>query len=194
MSNPHSIYIRETEPREHSAFTRHSHPALKRLHPCMHIHTLSPRLSLTHTHALLLDSLPQVLLAPSEGLMGSVVEVRITAASRWSVVGEVERWVHRSCNVVEEASGGSGREAGGGVKEGGEVRERAQAASGGCCEGQAECCGGGGGASPPWPSSPPHPPTPSLLASDGWLYALTAAGLVGVLASLFINLRMNARR
>lgn len=41
----------------------------------------------------------QVLLEDRPGLMGSVVEVQVTAASRWSVTGEVVAWVHRCENV-----------------------------------------------------------------------------------------------
>ncbi|GLC42608.1 hypothetical protein PLESTM_001355900 [Pleodorina starrii] len=58
-------------------------------------------------------SYAQVLLEPQPGLMGSVVEVRITAASRWSVRGTVTAWLYRPENVVlderDEAGGcGSG--------------------------------------------------------------------------------------
>lgn len=36
----------------------------------------------------------QVLIPPSEGLMGSVVDVVVTSASRWSVTGTVLQVVH----------------------------------------------------------------------------------------------------
>lgn len=51
----------------------------------------------------------QVLIPPSEGLMGSVVEVVITSASRWSVTATVLGVVHAAgapkAQVVPEAPG-----------------------------------------------------------------------------------------
>jgi hypothetical protein len=46
----------------------------------------------------------QVLLDEQEGLLGSVVDVCITGASRWSVFGEVVYWVHR-CEVMDRGRG-----------------------------------------------------------------------------------------
>ncbi len=39
-----------------------------------------------------------MLLEPQPGLMGSLVEVRITAATRWSVRGTVTAWLYRYGN------------------------------------------------------------------------------------------------
>jgi hypothetical protein len=44
----------------------------------------------------------QVLLDEEEGLLGSVVDVRITGATRWSVFGQVLFWVHRCVAVDRE--------------------------------------------------------------------------------------------
>ena len=55
-----------------------------------------------YTHLFACPSLgipTQVLLEPSEGLMGSVVEARIKTATRWSVTGEVVAFVHKAENL-----------------------------------------------------------------------------------------------
>lgn len=51
------------------------------------------------------DSYTQVLLDDQPGLLGSVVDVRITRAARWSVFGEVLFMVHRCPEPPAEAAG-----------------------------------------------------------------------------------------
>jgi hypothetical protein len=45
----------------------------------------------------------QVLLDDEPGLLGSIVDVRVTAASRWAVFGTVMAWVHRCPEPPPEA-------------------------------------------------------------------------------------------
>lgn len=47
------------------------------------------------TDSLFFYGCAQVLLEPLPGLMGSVVDVEITGAGRWSMTGHVAAWVHR---------------------------------------------------------------------------------------------------
>uniref|UniRef100_A0A7S0RPG7 TRAM domain-containing protein n=1 Tax=Chlamydomonas leiostraca TaxID=1034604 RepID=A0A7S0RPG7_9CHLO len=93
----------------------------------------------------------QVLLEPQPGLMGSVVDVAVTAASRWSVEGTVTAWVYRcpaptDSDEDEAAVGGAGAvQLVAGVKRGNgagiAAAKAAAAAAGSGAQSQAVVCG-----------------------------------------------------
>lgn len=82
----------------------------------------------------------QVLLDPSECGLGSVVDVQIESASRWSARGKVVATVHAapSCDTEVESSVLSSRSAS--TRAQPSTTAAGQAAAGGC--GDEDCCGG----------------------------------------------------
>ena len=155
----------------------------------------------------------QVLLPDEPGLLGSVVDVRITAAARWSVFGEVVFWVHQCrepAAAVEQAAALKARARVTTVSPHSRDVERSGASSisGGSDGGSAASAASGASTSPTTTAPPPRSGDFSgywlrqlQRGAQGWglegadllLCAALGIGVVGMSAAGVMHLRAGAR-